>query len=487
MFSHNKYPKALKKEFLVLFLRNKINLMQSSFFTPILSLKIVYLVAVVCFLTSCQTNTPDKINNLQDPNLVYQSYEPSSTDLVISRSAYKDKLYGFWLGQCIANWTGLVTEMDKIGNIGEIKTGDFYTREDWGKADQPSIWGEGIPSDLSSTIDFVFTEPGTPWGSDDDTDIEYMYQYLMYANKTAILSANQIRNGWLKHIKEEEENFLWVSNQQAFDLMREGLLPPETSAPENNEHYEMIDAQLTTEIFGLFSPSRPDKALEIAHLPIRTTANYEAAEIAEFYVILHALASQTDSSKTMKEQTQWMAENAAKYLNPDTYPAKMYSFVKRSYEDSIPWEATRDSLYLKYQVNEEDDYKITSKNLYCNGCFAGGINFGASLISLFYGEGAIKETIKIGSLMGWDSDNPTATWGGLLGFMIGKEGIEKAFNRPLSNTFNIHRTRQNFPNNGIDSFENMSKTGIYVTDRVIQSLLGGGVDLEKDVWFVPQN
>ena len=40
---------------------------------------------------------------------------------VISRAEYGDRLYGFWLGQCIANWTGLVTEMDKIGNMGEIK------------------------------------------------------------------------------------------------------------------------------------------------------------------------------------------------------------------------------------------------------------------------------------------------------------------------------------------------------------------------------
>ena len=51
----------------------------------------------------------------------------------------------------------------------------------------------------------------------------------------------------------------------------------------------------------------------------------------------------------------------------------------------------------------------------------------ASLVSLFYGEGDLKETIKIGVLSGWDSDNPTATWGGLLGFMYGKEGVEKTF------------------------------------------------------------
>ena len=39
----------------------------------------------------------------------------NATVISISRDSYGDKLYGFWLGQCIANWTGLVTEMDKIG------------------------------------------------------------------------------------------------------------------------------------------------------------------------------------------------------------------------------------------------------------------------------------------------------------------------------------------------------------------------------------
>ncbi len=33
----------------------------------------------------------------------------------ISKEKYADQLYGFWLGQLIANWTGLITEMDKIG------------------------------------------------------------------------------------------------------------------------------------------------------------------------------------------------------------------------------------------------------------------------------------------------------------------------------------------------------------------------------------
>ena len=50
----------------------------------------------------------------------------------------------------------------------------------------------------------------------------------------------------------------------------------------------MIDAQLTTEIFGLFAPYNPDFALEMSLLPIQNTARHEAQEIAEFYVIMYS-------------------------------------------------------------------------------------------------------------------------------------------------------------------------------------------------------
>ena len=87
--------------------------------------------------------------------------------------------------------------------------------------------------------------------------------------------------------------------------------------------------------------------------------------------------------------------------------------------------------------------------------------------------------------MGWDSDNPTATWGGLLGFIIGKDGVEKAFDRTFSEKYNIHRTRQNFPN-GVDNFTNMANIGVYITDRVIQDELGGGIDINKNIWYIPK-
>lgn len=408
-------------------------------------------------------------------------------NIIISKSKYKDQMYGFWLGQCIANWTGLITEMDKIGNVGKIKTGYFYTRKDWGTAEQPNIWGEDKTKTISPTINFVLKTKDEIWGADDDTDIEFIYQKLLLDHKVNILTGEQIQQGWLKHIKKEEENYLWVSNQIAFNLMQEGILPPETSAPEKNQFYDMIDAQLTTEIFGLYAPGNPKFALKMAEIPIRTTARKNAAWISEFYITMHALASNVDVNLNQEQKITWMANEARKVLPNDSYSAKMFDFVKLKYQSGIPWEATRDSIYQRYQVDQADGYNITSRNLHCNGCFAAGINYAASLVSLFYGKGNLKETIKIGTLTGWDSDNPTATWGGLIGFMIGKEGIENIFGKNLSNKFNIHRTRQNFSNNGIFTFEEMAENSCSIVEQVIIKSLNGKLNPLNNTWVVPLN
>ena len=408
-------------------------------------------------------------------------------NFVIDKKEYKNKLEGFWLGQSIANWTGIITEMDKIGIPINEKGEGFYTRENWGGKDEPNIWSN---SSNYKIIDFNLAKSDSIWGSDDDTDIEYIYQHLLYTNKTSKLTGEQIREGWLKHIKNEEENFLWVSNQRALDLMISGVIPPNTSDPKNNPDFDMIDAQLTTEIFGFYSPSNPDFAVKMAELPIQTTARFNAEWISKFYVSMYSLAANQDPKLSIKDNLIIIAEKSRKQLPEDSYASKMYDFIKNQYEEGLPWETIRDNIYQRYQVENKDGYDYSSgiskeEVEKCNGCAAAGINFAASLVSLFAGEGDLKETIKIASLMGWDSDNPTATWGGLIGFMIGHDGVEKAFDRSFSEEYNIHRTRQNFPS-GIDNFTNMANIGVFITDRVIQEELGGGIDLNKNIWYVPK-
>ena len=441
------------------------------------------LLTILTSLVGCSQSTP--------------SADKDRPVMSISRAEYSEKLQGFWLGQNIANWTGLITEMDKVGTP---ETMPFYTDDDWGKPDLKAMWGEYVPH--ASHIKFYFQEQGQPWGSDDDTDIEYIYSFLHDQHRVSKLSAEQIRNGWLKHIYSEtdaplfkkfpdsqpqKENFLWVSNERARILMEQGMSPPETSDPANNSNSLMIDAQLTTELFGLLAPARADIAVDIALLPIRTTAILDAQWISQFYVAMHALASRVDSSISLKRQTQWLAEQAKGQLPTDSSAAKIYEFVKNQYlnnPDKDDWESTRDAVYQRYQLSAMDGYTYHQP-------FDAGINFAASLVSLFYGEGDIKRTVQIGTLAGWDSDNPTATWGGLLGFMLGKQGVETAFNKTnLSNTYSIHRTRRNFPDQspnelGEDTFANMAARDLRTIDRVVVELMQGTVNTETNRWIIP--
>lgn len=118
------------------------------------------LVSIFAITVSCSP----KATTLKNPAFTYTAYKPTRTETIISREQFYEKLQGFWLGTCIANWTDLVTDMDQVGTIGETKTGDFYTRQDWRKPDQPSVWGKGIPSNLSPTIDFVVADVDSTWG-----------------------------------------------------------------------------------------------------------------------------------------------------------------------------------------------------------------------------------------------------------------------------------------------------------------------------------
>jgi hypothetical protein len=423
----------------------------------------------------------------------------TGSEIALSREAYHEKLQGFWLGLSVANWTGLVTEMDKIGGAGPA--GRFYTRADWGKTDEPSIWGQGVPSDLSPTINWVLRTPAQVWGSDDDSDIEYIYLQLLAQSPSPLLSGTQIRAGWLAHIYRDDqtphrtkdgkpENFLWVSNQQAFDLMQQGLVPPFTGMPPQNAHYDMIDAQLTTELFGALAPGRPDIAQQLAYLPIRTTAAGEAADIAQFYVELHARAAMfsadlVQDKKALRQALLNIAAQAREALPANQYPAKMYDFVLAQFQAGVPWEQARDALYRRYQLEQQDGYQISAKQLYCNGCFAGGINFAASLLSYFYGAGDIKETLQIAVLAGWDSDNPAATWGGMYGLMLGADRVETEFGQQLSRRFDIHRTRKGFANNGQTDFATMATQGVAIIDKVVVQLMQGTRSPDGQCWLIP--
>ena len=57
--------------------------------------------------------------------LIFSCQSPKN-EWVVNRTEYLDQLRGFWLGGCIANWTGLPTENRRTDF-------PFFTDDDFGK------------------------------------------------------------------------------------------------------------------------------------------------------------------------------------------------------------------------------------------------------------------------------------------------------------------------------------------------------------------
>jgi len=336
----------------------------------------------------------------------------------VDREVYADQVEGFWLAQCIANWTGLQTE-------GRRTEPPFYTDADW------PLTFDGRNLRLITDQD--------PWNADDDTDIEYVYAHLMHEHHRADLTPEQIRDGWVSHIND----FIWVSNEQARELMDRGVVPPMTSIPSANNLFLRIDAQLTTEFFGILAPGMPGAALELANLPILTTARGHAAHASQYLVVLHALAGARGSDALNAQGIEQLVEDALAYIPESSKAADIVRLVLDEYRanpDTSNWERSRDLVAQTFQLDASaNGYRYIHWT-------ESSVNFGAAIVCLLYGQGDLKETIRIGTLTGWDSDNPTATMGGLIGLMLGADGVRDQFPEDiLSDRYWISRTRDSMP------------------------------------------
>lgn len=392
------------------------------------------------------------------------SFAFSQPVITIDRAAYPDRLRAMWLGECIADWTGITTEGARID-------APFFTDADWGTTPPGG-----------QRIDFVFQDP---WEADDNTDVEYVYLDAMHNLGRCLLSGDEIRQAWLNHM---DPNYIWVSNLRAYQLMQRGLRPPMTGAAAANGFWSCIDAQLTTEFFGAFTPGMPEEGLRYADLPIHTTADGFAAHAAQFYVILHALAPTVDPNLSGRDKALWLTRQARKYIPDTSKTADIIDFVLADFlanPDANNWELTRDRVYDRYQLHSNQN------GFAYNSWVESSINFAASMVALLYGQCDYRRTVQIGTLAGWDSDDPAATLGGILGLMLGYDALTAQFpGQTFSDRYNIHRTRINLPDylpgdpDADDTFTMMAQRMMPLVDSCITAA-GGSIDGANNRWRLP--
>jgi len=303
---------------------------------------------------------------------------PAQAEQTISAVELFDKLRGMWLGQLIGNAAGRATE-----GVYDSSEPDPRTAVPW--------------------------EIKEVWDADDDTDVEYVALHIL---ETCGFDCNsdQIAAQWLDHVGP---GGIYIANKQAWYLMLDGVLPPETGSRACNQHWYSIDAQIGTEVLGAVSPGLAETAADLAGKFGRITNTGFPVHAAQFYASMYARAF-------FEPNVVDLVAKGLEALPADSRTRKVGSDVLTWYlddaaDESLDWRATRRRLYDNYQGAE-------SFGRYYNWVES-AINTGATVLALLYGQGDFKRTVQIAVLAGWDCDCNPATAGGLLGIVHGFSGL----------------------------------------------------------------
>ncbi len=290
----------------------------------------------------------------------------ASQALTISRDLLEEKIQGGWLGALWGNFTGLPTEFKFIENVGP-----------------------------DSALDWKVSNC---YVTDDDTSFEYVFLHMMEVYGVDTITYEDMPDEWIYHFQD----YLWVGNLSALELMKKGVKPPETGKKGINPDAEAIDAQIECEIFGMITPGMLGNCYGRTKWWAEVIGDGAVVYNSAFYAMLCSDAFFTDDIHAS-------LANVRAYFADGSETAQIYDAVKAEYDSNkTDWKAARQNLYKKYYNGDTLDNKI---------------NFAMTLLALMYGENDYMKTVGIAVLAGFDNDCNAATAGTIMGIQVGLNGL----------------------------------------------------------------
>ena len=321
---------------------------------------------------------------------------------VISHDELIDKLSGFWIGQLLGNYIGFPFENRYVEEPIPILVDRVYTADYDG---DPEL--QINAKDRRGHIPILTNALGGAF-SDDDTDIEFVTLHAV--EKFGLdITYPEITHMWKTHIND----YIWVANREARNLMDRGLIAPDTGRKQNNKHWFQIDPQLVNEIWSAFYPGMTKHAARRALWGARITNDDWGTHPTIAY---GAMISAAFFEKDVKKLVEIGME-----ATPDEGPfAEGLRDVVQWHAQHDNWRDTRKKIHDKYYAYKKGAYEAPVSVV---SSLANGLT---GIMAVLYGEGDYMKTVGIATSAGYDCDNQAATAGGLIGVLNGLSGMGEA-------------------------------------------------------------
>ncbi len=318
---------------------------------------------------------------------------------VISHDELMDKLSGFWIGQLLGNYIGFPFENNYVEEPIPILIDHVYTADYDGdpelKINRKDRRGH-IPV-IAHALKGAF--------SDDDTDIEFVTLHAVEKYGLDI-TYPEITQMWKTHIND----YIWVANREARNLMDQGLVAPDTGRKQNNKHWFQIDPQLVNEIWSAFYPGMTKHAARRALWGARiTNDDWGTHPTIAYGAMISAAFFEKDVRKLV-------AIGIEAVPNEGPFAEGIRDVVKwhAQHDD---WRDTRKKIHDKYYAYKKGSYEAPVS-------VVSSLNNGLTgIMAALYGEGDYMKTVGIATSAGYDCDNQAATMGGLIGVLNGLSGM----------------------------------------------------------------
>jgi len=350
----------------------------------------------------------------------------------ISSAQLFDKMRGMWLGQLIGNAAGRATE------------GKYS-----GAAPNPE---SEVPWEIKQQ-----------WDADDDTDIEYIAIHILETDGLGC-SNEQIAEQWLTHI---DSPGIYIANKQAWYLMGDGYLPPETGGRTYNEHWYSIDSQICTEVLGAISPGLVQASIDLTGKFAHITNTGFPVHAAQFYAAMYANAF--FEQDVIELVTEALAAIPTTSRTHEVVSDVLAWYLEDENDGDLNWRSTRLKLYNKYQGS--DSYGRYYQWIEST------VNTGATVLAILYGQGDFKETVQIGVLAGWDCDCNPATAGGLLGIILGFNNLPADLTDPsiCGDVYeNVYRPYLPNPDQSLPQYDTITNIVSRLTTLAAQNIIANG-------------
>ena len=300
-----------------------------------------------------------------------------SNELAISLEELQDRIEGGWAGQMVGVAYGYPTE--------------FVFNQQIVPEDQMPVW---TPDMVANALD------------QDDLYVEMTFATVL--DDKGLDATTQDFGDLLKNAQYR----LWHANLGARRALKRGVPAELTGTPLHNAHANDIDFQIEADFVGLMTPGMPVAANELCLRAGRVMNHGDGIYGGMFVSCMYSAAFFEDDPRKI-------VEAGVACLPPQSpYALLIDDVLAWSSEHPDDWVKTWDLIAEKWDKREPCPngalraFNIDAK---LNGAYIA--------LGLLYGDRDFEKTLRISTRAGQDSDCNPSNACGILGVMLGYEGI----------------------------------------------------------------